>query len=130
MGNKPAVVIWELGTECSAPVAQLRGHQFGIAGLAFSPDSKYLISAGFQQDGFLHFWEWRSGKSIASAKVATKVSWIFLTTTYILHSYEQIFGVTFCDDGNNFITCGSKHLKFWQLRITGQGTKVILPKGN
>ena len=74
MGNKPAIIVWELGAECSGrPVAQLRGHQFGIAAVAFAPDSKHIVSAGFQQDGFLHLWEWRSGKSIASTKVATKV---------------------------------------------------------
>ena len=41
-GHKPAVKVWSLQTLSS--LVTLSGHKFGVASVAFSPDTKYVIS--------------------------------------------------------------------------------------
>ncbi|KAL6080562.1 mitogen-activated protein kinase binding protein 1 [Balamuthia mandrillaris] len=103
-GRQPAVVVWDLSpgpTNASLPkvVAELRGHKYGVACLAFSPDSKAIVSVGVQHDGFVHLWDWKTRKAVASNKITTKV-----------------YAVRFGEDGTYFVTCGYRHLKIWNIR--------------
>ena len=45
-GHKPAVKVWSLQT-AESPLVALTGHKFGVGSVAFSPDTKYVISVLF-----------------------------------------------------------------------------------
>lgn len=93
-GKNPAVRVWELGS--GKTLAELHGHKFGVTALAFSPDSRYLVSAGFRHDRSVNLWEWRAKALLGTAKSTTKVH-----------------GLAFAEDGRHFVTCGHKHVRFW-----------------
>ncbi|KAF9560521.1 mitogen-activated protein kinase binding protein 1 [Mortierella alpina] len=97
-GHQPRILIWEVATQ--ALVGELQGHKFGVQAVQFSPNSKYLVSLGFQHDGYLHVWHWRTGAQIASNRVTTKVN-----------------ALTFSADGTFFVTAGLRHIKFWYLNV-------------
>lgn len=65
---------------------------------AFSPNGKYLVSVGSQNDMIVNVFDWKSNIKIASNKVSAKV-----------------VAVSFSDDGNYFVTVGNRHVKFWYL---------------
>ncbi|KAF9953119.1 hypothetical protein BGZ70_000355 [Mortierella alpina] len=102
-GHQPRILIWEVATQ--ALVGELQGHKFGVQAVQFSPNSKYLVSLGFQHDGYIHVWHWRTGAQIASNRVTTKVN-----------------ALTFSADGTFFVTAGLRHIKFWYLNV-GAGRK-------
>ncbi|KAG0046358.1 mitogen-activated protein kinase binding protein 1 [Gryganskiella cystojenkinii] len=95
-GHQPRILIWEVATQLL--VAELQGHKFGVQAVQFSPNSKHLVSLGFQHDGYIHVWNWRTGLQIASNKVTTKVN-----------------ALAFSKDGSYFVTAGLRHVKFWYL---------------
>lgn len=65
---------------------------------AFSPNGKYLVSVGSQNDMIVNVFDWKSNLKIASNKVSAKV-----------------VAVSFSEDGNYFVTVGNRHVKFWYL---------------
>ncbi|KAG9319939.1 hypothetical protein KVV02_003067 [Mortierella alpina] len=97
-GHQPRILIWEVATQML--VGELQGHKFGVQAVQFSPNSKYLVSLGFQHDGYIHVWHWRTGAQIASNRVTTKVN-----------------ALTFSADGTFFVTAGLRHIKFWYLNV-------------
>ncbi|MFO0007517.1 MAG: hypothetical protein ACK559_41025 [bacterium] len=36
----------------------MRGHKFGVESVKFSPDNRYLVSLGDQNDKGLFVWDW------------------------------------------------------------------------
>ncbi|KAF9281206.1 hypothetical protein BGZ68_006795 [Mortierella alpina] len=97
-GHQPRILIWEVATQTL--VGELQGHKFGVQAVQFSPNSKYLVSLGFQHDGYIHVWHWKTGAQIASNRVTTKVN-----------------ALTFSADGTFFVTAGLRHIKFWYLNV-------------
>ncbi|KAF9185637.1 mitogen-activated protein kinase binding protein 1 [Haplosporangium sp. Z 767] len=111
MGHQPKILIWEVATQML--VGELQGHTFGVQAVQFSPNSKYLVSLGFQHDGFLHVWNWVTNTQIASNKVSSKVN-----------------SLVFSTDGSYFVTAGLRHIKFWYLNIGSSkrsGTSNMAP---
>lgn len=68
--------------------------------ITFSPDNKYLVSVGFKQDRQLITWDWQATKPerVSTNKLGNKVK-----------------SIIFSPDGDYFITCGDRHLKWWYL---------------
>ncbi|CAK9154468.1 unnamed protein product [Ilex paraguariensis] len=103
-GPQPAVLVWDFAT--AAIVSELRGHQYGVACMAFSPDGKHLASVGFAHDGYLCLWHWQSGMLVTKLKACSSCS--------------SIASVSFSSDAEFILTAGRKHLKFWAV---GSSTK-------
>ncbi|KAG0354384.1 mitogen-activated protein kinase binding protein 1, partial [Gamsiella multidivaricata] len=97
-GHQPRILIWEVASQML--VGEIQGHKFGVQAVHFSPNSKFLVSLGFQHDGYIHVWNWRTGAQIASNKVTTKVN-----------------ALAFSSDGSFFVTAGLRHIKFWYLNV-------------
>lgn len=94
------MAIWD--TSSWQIVSELRGHKFGVSCGAFSPNLKYLVTVGFQHDGYLYLWDWRAQHTVACNKTTTEVC-----------------SVAFSEDGTYFVTAGLRHLKFWYLDPSG-----------
>lgn len=53
----PAVRVWDADERLQ--VSELQEHKYGIACVTFSPNSKYIVSVGFQHDMMVHVWSWK-----------------------------------------------------------------------
>ncbi|KJE96850.1 hypothetical protein CAOG_07111 [Capsaspora owczarzaki ATCC 30864] len=95
-GQQPEVVVWDLQQE--AVVARLKRHSHAVACVAFSPDSKLLVSVGVQHDGMVCVWNWRTEIELASNRLTSKT-----------------YHVAFTEDGGSFVTCGVRSAKIWTI---------------
>lgn len=93
-GRLPRVLVWDLESE--KYIVELKGHKFGILALAFSPDMKHLVSLGYQHDGVLNVWNWRTATRVASNRISSKVN-----------------ALAFSSDGSFCVTVGLRHVRFW-----------------
>uniref|UniRef100_A0A673M9N1 Mitogen-activated protein kinase binding protein 1 n=1 Tax=Sinocyclocheilus rhinocerous TaxID=307959 RepID=A0A673M9N1_9TELE len=98
-GHMPAVRVWDVAERTQ--VAELHEHKYGVACVAFSPNSKYIISVGYQHDMIVNVWAWKKNVVIAANKVSSKVT-----------------AVSFSADSSYFVTAGNRHVKFWYLDHT------------
>ncbi|KAI8099075.1 WD40-repeat-containing domain protein [Halteromyces radiatus] len=101
MGHQPRILIWNVKERVL--MHQCRAHKFGVLSVAFSPNMRYLVSVGFQHDGYLYVWNWRKGIKLASNKVTSKVN-----------------ALSFSNDSSYFITAGLRHVKYWYLDAHGR----------
>uniref|UniRef100_A0A674PA41 Uncharacterized protein n=1 Tax=Takifugu rubripes TaxID=31033 RepID=A0A674PA41_TAKRU len=69
-GHMPCVRVWEVG---GAKVAETQSHNYGVSHVAFSINSQYIVSVGYQHDMTVSVWDWRKGSIIASNKVSSRV---------------------------------------------------------
>ncbi|XP_026101466.1 mitogen-activated protein kinase-binding protein 1-like [Carassius auratus] len=92
-GHMPAVRVWDVAERTQ--VAELQNHEHGVACVAFSPNSKYIVSVGFQHDMMVNVWAWKKNVVVATNKVSSKVT-----------------AVSFSDDSSYFVTAGNRHVKF------------------
>nr|GEU51936.1 hypothetical protein [Tanacetum cinerariifolium] len=101
-GHQPAVIVWNSATLAS--VSALKGHRYGVACIAFSPDGKHLVSIGTPQDGFLCLWDWRSGVLVKKVKACSSLS--------------DVASVSFSADAKLILTAGKRHLKIWTVGLS------------
>lgn len=106
-GHLPSIVIWDMLKD--EKVAALQGHKHGVGCLAFSPNSRYLVSVGFKPDKQLILWGWQHDKKLVTQKLSNKV-----------HS------VSFHHSSAFFVTAGDRHLKWWMLDEVLEGEAVSL----
>ncbi|KAI9034000.1 WD40-repeat-containing domain protein [Phycomyces nitens] len=101
MGHQPRILIWDVKERVL--LHECRGHKFGVFSLAFSPNMRYLVSIGFQHDGYIYVWNWRKGTKLAGNKITSKVN-----------------SLSFAKDGTYFVTAGLRHFKYWYLDARGR----------
>uniref|UniRef100_A0A3Q1I844 MABP1/WDR62 second WD40 domain-containing protein n=1 Tax=Anabas testudineus TaxID=64144 RepID=A0A3Q1I844_ANATE len=94
-GHMPCVRVWEVN---GVQVAEVQSHKYGVSCVAFSTNSCYIVSVGYQHDMTVSVWDWRKGSIIASNKVSSRV-----------------FAVSFSQDNSYFVTAGNRHVRFWYL---------------
>lgn len=56
-GHLPAVRLWDVADR--RQVAELQTHKYGVSCVAFSPNSKYIVSVGNQHDMIVSVWAWK-----------------------------------------------------------------------
>ncbi|XP_010897209.5 WD repeat-containing protein 62 isoform X1 [Esox lucius] len=95
-GHMPCVRVWDVAERAQG--AEVQCHKYGVACVAFSTNSSYIVSVGYQHDMTVSVWEWRKGTVIASNKVSSRV-----------------LSVSFSEDNSYFVTAGNRHIKFWYL---------------
>lgn len=49
--------VWDV--EEKTQVAEMLGHKYGVACVAFSPNMKHIVSMGYQHDMVLNVWDWK-----------------------------------------------------------------------
>ncbi|CAG8514111.1 17328_t:CDS:10 [Acaulospora morrowiae] len=99
-GHQPRILVWDV--QARTLISELKGHKFGVLALRFSPNMKWIVSLGFQHDGYLNVWNWKSGTKVACNKITTKV-----------HT------LAFSRNGSYFVTAGLRHVKFWYFDPSG-----------
>ena len=70
-GNVPLVRVWDI--QKNQEVFQLKGHQGGLFGIAFSPKGKHIASAGF--DGSVKIWDAANGQELQSLRLDRQSPW-------------------------------------------------------
>ena len=70
-GHQPAILVWDIQARTVA--AELKGHKYGIAHLAFTPNGRTLVSVGVQHDACINVWDLKTSTAVASAKLSGSV---------------------------------------------------------
>lgn len=115
-GPNPNIFVWNVSSGAQHYINS--SHKHGIGCIAFSPDSQYLVSAGFKHDKQLILWDWESQRKLSVQKLGNKVN-----------------SMCFNYDGSFFVTCGDRHLKWWYLTcstvadgsldVTGKAASIL-----
>uniref|UniRef100_H3CIU6 Cilia- and flagella-associated protein 52 n=1 Tax=Tetraodon nigroviridis TaxID=99883 RepID=H3CIU6_TETNG len=101
VGFKAAIIIWDYAQR--GIYAQLLLHEAKVEAVDFSPDEKYLVSLGGQDDGRVVVWNVASRQAICGSPASGRSSSSCLT-------------VQFCNTNSNlFVTAGSSALRVWEL---------------
>ncbi|CAG8720678.1 32047_t:CDS:2, partial [Racocetra persica] len=99
-GHQPRILIWDVVSRTL--VNELKGHKYGVLAIVFSPNMKWVVSLGFQHDGYLNVWNLKTGAKVACNKITTKVHTLAFNRT-----------------GSFFVTAGLRHVKFWYFDSNG-----------
>ncbi|KAK3832326.1 MAG: quinon protein alcohol dehydrogenase-like superfamily, partial [Linnemannia gamsii] len=117
-GHQPRILIWEVSSQ--SLVGELQGHKFGVQAVQFSPNSKFVVSLGFQHDGYIHLWNWRTNTQIASNRVTSRSS------TRVLDGRSGILGEL--RDSNYLDAVCSQDGRF-TYAITSNGVLCLFSEG-
>jgi WD40 repeat protein len=103
IGKIPKVCIWSaVDMMCKAV---LKGfHERGILLLAFSPaNSDIIVTIGLDDDQMVAVYNWKKGTIIGQGPGGK----------------QEIHACKFHPNGMEFVTCGAKHIKFWEIGDNG-----------
>ncbi|XP_069023944.1 cilia- and flagella-associated protein 52 [Embiotoca jacksoni] len=103
MGFKALVIIWDFAKR--AVHAQLLLHKAKVEALAFSPNDKYLVSVGGQDDGSIVLWNIETKQYICGSPASAQSSGHCLTVQYSN------------TNDNIFISAGNRTLRAWELDL-------------
>ncbi|XP_033117800.1 cilia- and flagella-associated protein 52-like [Anneissia japonica] len=101
MGFKADLIIWNYETKDI--YCRLSLHKVKVQSLAFSPNEKYLLSLGGQDDGCVVIWDVKTMTSICGSPAALKSAGM----TYCV-AYSNL-------NDNIFVTGGDRTLRVWEL---------------
>nr|XP_046266536.1 cilia- and flagella-associated protein 52 [Scatophagus argus] len=109
MGFKAAVIIWNYAQRTI--YAQLLLHKAKVEALAFSPNDKYLVSLGGQDDGSIVVWNIETKQAICGSPASA-------------HSAGHCLTVQYSNTNNNiFVSAGSGTLRVWELDLLNRKIK-------
>nr|XP_046167267.1 cilia- and flagella-associated protein 52-like [Oncorhynchus gorbuscha] len=97
------LIIWDY--EKRAIHARLQLHKAKVEGLAFSPNDKYLVSLGGQDDGSIVVWNLESKEAICGSPASAHSAGHYLTIEYTNHS------------DNIFISAGNGTMRVWEVDL-------------
>ncbi|NXS58914.1 CFA52 protein, partial [Brachypteracias leptosomus] len=106
MGFKADIIVWDF--QKKELLARLSLHKGKVQGLAFSPNSLYLVSLGGQDDGSVVVWPVGQNQAICGSPASARSAG---TTTVLLCSTRR-------DDV--FVTAGNGTVRIWQLDLANR----------
>ncbi|XP_012868821.1 PREDICTED: echinoderm microtubule-associated protein-like 5 [Dipodomys ordii] len=99
VGKEPYICVWDSYTVQTISVLK-DVHTHGIACLAFDLDGQRLVSVGLDSKNTVCVWDWKRGKMLSMAPGHT----------------DRIFDISWdLYQPNKLVSCGVKHIKFWNL---------------
>ena len=103
IGRNPLICIWRSDTmQVVSTITDC--HTRGVCRVAFSPNGLILASVGIDNQNSLALHNWKSGKQLINVRTGG----------------DKVFGLCFHPtDDTQLVTCGHKHLTFWNR--TGSG---------
>lgn len=122
MGFKADIIVWDFNTR--KEFARFVLHKVKIQGLAFSPNDKFLVSLGGQDDGSVVVWSLDKKEAICGSPAQSKSSGNTMCLTYSNNSDFL------------FVSAGDNNLRVWELDVenrkirptdvgTGQTKRII-----
>ncbi|KAM9491549.1 LOW QUALITY PROTEIN: cilia- and flagella-associated protein 52 [Salvelinus alpinus] len=102
MGFKADLIIWDY--EKRAIHARLQLHKAKVEGLAFSPNDKYLVSLGGQDDGSIVVWDLESKEAICGSPASA-------------HSAGHCLTIETNHSDTIFISAGNGTIRVWELDL-------------
>uniref|UniRef100_A0A8B9LUC0 Cilia- and flagella-associated protein 52 n=1 Tax=Astyanax mexicanus TaxID=7994 RepID=A0A8B9LUC0_ASTMX len=106
MGFKADVIVWDYSKR--EIYAQLILHKVKVEALAFSPNEKFLVTLGGQDDGSIVVWDVEKKEAICGSPASTDMAGHCLTVAFSSHS------------DNIFISAGNNTLRVWELDHTNR----------
>ncbi|XP_023119492.2 cilia- and flagella-associated protein 52 [Amphiprion ocellaris] len=103
MGFKAAIIIWDYAQR--KIYAELLLHKAKVEALAFSPNDKYLVSLGGQDDGSIVVWNIETKQAICGSPASAQSSGHCLAVQYSN------------TNDNIFVSAGSGTLRVWELDL-------------
>uniref|UniRef100_A0A3Q1HE97 Cilia- and flagella-associated protein 52 n=1 Tax=Anabas testudineus TaxID=64144 RepID=A0A3Q1HE97_ANATE len=110
MGFKAMIIIWDYVQR--SIYAELQLHQAKVEALAFSPNDKYLVSLGGQDDGSIVVWNIETKQAICGSPASPHSAGHCLTVQYS-NTNENIFIFMF----TSLVFFGSGTLSVWELDL-------------
>lgn len=99
-GREVVIGVWR--TDTLEEVASLRGfHKKSCTHMKFSPQGNLLLTIGSDRDHSLAIYDWENERLVTTAKIDS----------------ESVYDCGWMDQ-DNFATCGKRHLKFWNLKLS------------
>lgn len=106
MGYQADIIIWDFNTK--SMYCKLVLHRNDVGALAFSPNDKYLVSLGGQDDGCVVVWNVDKKEAICGSQAQVMSAGAAHTIVYANNNDEV------------FVTGGSGTLRVWQLDLEGR----------
>ncbi|XP_047434810.1 cilia- and flagella-associated protein 52 isoform X2 [Mugil cephalus] len=103
MGFKAPIIIWDYAQQTI--YTQLLLHKAKVEALAFSPNDKYLVSLGGQDDDSIVVWNIETKEAICGSAASAQSSGLCLTVQYSNMN------------DNIFVSAGSGTLRVWELDL-------------
>ncbi|XP_056136511.1 cilia- and flagella-associated protein 52 [Lampris incognitus] len=103
MGFKADIIMWDYAKR--AIYARLQLHKAKVEALSFSPNEKYLVSLGGQDDGSIVVWNTETKQAICGSPASPHAAGHCLTIQYAN------------TNDNMFISAGSCTLRVWELDV-------------
>jgi RNA polymerase sigma factor (sigma-70 family) len=98
--------------ETGQAIADLKGHQIGVNGVAFSPDGVHLVSAGL--DKKIKLWDWHARKELQGILGLT-----------------EVYSVAFFHDGHRFTTSSrDATARIWDIDALGNVAEKYSLRGH
>jgi WD40 repeat protein len=108
--DKPYICIWEIDTVKEVG-RLLNAHDKGINAISFDKDGKFLVSVGADSSHTVHLWDWEKGEKVATAQAGKEEILLAKFSPFV---------------EGHFVTCGMKHLKFWNIQGDTMTSKKAL----
>ncbi|XP_065065504.1 cilia- and flagella-associated protein 52-like [Rhopilema esculentum] len=110
MGFKADVIVWDFPSK--SLYKKLALHKVKVQALAFSPNDKFLVTLGGEDDGSVVVWDLKKKDAVCGSPAAVLSA-----------------GVTFCvafanNSDNIFVSGGNKTLRVWEI---DEGSRILRP---
>ncbi|XP_075898976.1 cilia- and flagella-associated protein 52 [Nelusetta ayraudi] len=110
MGFKAVVIIWDYAQR--TVYAQLQLHKAKVEAVDFSPDDRYLVSLGGQDDDSIVVWNVETKQAVCGSPASANSTGHCLTVQYSN------------TDSNVFVSAGSGTLRVWELDLLNRKIKA------